>query len=165
MKALAFAVVLAAGLAVIAPRVCGQARFGYGSAYSDGYYREAARGYGIVPYQNSQFGYGSGQFGYGNSRFGQGNTRFGEQYSPYGEQPGSYGSQYSNYGGQIPSDWTPTNPVYNPVLAGTVPPPQLVGPPLAAAQQTPPISPVPTTRPAAPAVPKAAPTTQPSRSG
>lgn len=161
MKALA-AVVWVAALGIIASQASGQSRFGYGSGYSDGFYREAARQYGVVPYQNSRFGYGLGRFGYGDSRFGTGNTRFGEQNSPYGEQLGSYGVQYNPQGASVPSDWTPANPVYNPIVSGTVLPP-LAAKPAAAAPQTPLPPAAPATQPARPAgTPKAAPASRPA---
>jgi hypothetical protein len=157
--------VLLVGLAMTGTPAWSQSRFGYGSFDTDGFYRNESRGYGINQDQNSRFGYGTGQFGYGNSRYGEGNTRFGEQYSPYGDQLGSYGHQYNTYGGGIPKDWAPTNPVYNPLLAGTVPAPQ-VGGQLAArpAPPTPAAPQAPATQPAAWPTPNArpAPTSQPS---
>jgi hypothetical protein len=122
MKSLMLVAGLAAGLSIAAASVGGQSRFGYGPYDSDGTYRNQNRAYGISPYQNSQYGYGAGRFGYGSSRFGEENaTRYGGQYTPFGNQTSTYGSQYNAYGGQVPKDWTPQNPTYNPVAVSTAP--------------------------------------------
>ena len=164
-KRLSVLLALLVGLTVAATCVWGQSRFGYGPFDTGSFYRGQSRGYGISPYQNSQFGYGVGRFGYAGP-FGQANnTRFGQQLSPYGSQLGSYGHQYNNYGGPVPSNWSPANPVYNPALVGTVPPPSAATtPPAQTAPLLPaPPPPAPATRPALPrsnAAPAA--TTQPS---
>ena len=152
MKAFTLPAVLLMGLAATASQVRAQSRYGYGALDTDGYYRSQNRGYGVSPYQNSQYGYGTGRFGFGASRFGETNaTRYGAQYSPFGDQLSNYGNQYNAQGMPVPQDWAPTNPAYNPATVTPVLPPKTGEEPAARSLPLPPLvpPPAPASQPAA----------------